>query len=214
MRCSAERWLAAPSQVPFQKMADVIAVDKLERRLPERVVPAGQRHGFVLEAQLASLRNHLFGEARGESGVVARVDKKRILAQAGVALDVIGRADGFPHLSQLVERYRRLQALPNVARREAFPNYIGEIGGAVVEYVYLEPGVVNAGEEGIAGAEAGAHDADVLVVFALQPIGAAARVDDGLARRVDGARNVGRDRVVGALQLRRHPVIVVRKTQP
>jgi hypothetical protein len=37
-------------QITLQKIADVIAVHELEWRFSQRVVPAGKRHSFVLEA--------------------------------------------------------------------------------------------------------------------------------------------------------------------
>ena len=71
----------------------------------------------------------------------------------------------------------------------------------MVEGVDAQAGVVGAGEEGVAGAEAGAEDAEVLVALILKPVEAAADVDNGLAAGGEGAADVGADGVVGALKL-------------
>ena len=65
------------------------------------------------------------------------------------------------------------------------------------------------GDEGVAGAEAGAQDAELLVALLLKPVDAAADVDDGLAAGSDGAADVGADGVVGALELCRAADVVV-----
>ena len=71
----------------------------------------------------------------------------------------------------------------------------------MVEGVDAEARIVGAGEKGIAGAEAGAEHAEVLVALLLEPVEAAANVDDGLAAGHEGAADVGADGVVGALEL-------------
>src|SRR3989338_1991336 len=69
------------------------------------------------------------------------------------------------------------------------------------------------GEKGVAGAEAGADDAEFLVALPFEPVQAGARVNDGLARGVHRPSDIGGDGVVGALQLRRHPKVVVREAE-
>ncbi len=55
--------------------------------------------------------------------------------------------------------------------------------------------------KGVATAEAGAEDAEVFVALRLEPVDAAADVDDGLTAGFGGAADVGADGVVGALEL-------------
>jgi hypothetical protein len=60
---------------------------------------------------------------------------------------------------------------------------------------------VGGGDEGVAGAEAGAENAELGVALGLEPVEATANVGDGLAAGGDGAADVGADGVVGALEL-------------
>ncbi len=68
---------------------------------------------------------------------------------------------------------------------------------------------MRAGEKCVAGAEAGAQHAEVLVALLLKPVEAAADIDHRLAAGGDGAADVGADGVVGALQLRGPANVVV-----
>ena len=72
----------------------------------------------------------------------------------------------------------------------------------MVECVHPQPGIVRAGNKRIAGAEAGAQHAELFVPLLLQPVEAAANIDDGLAARGQRPPNVRADGVVGSLQFR------------
>ena len=69
-------------------------------------------------------------------------------------------------------------------------------------------------QKGIARPEAGAHDAETAVALGFEPIETATDIDDGLAAGVQGAADIGGDRVVGAPDLRRRANVVVRHAQP
>ena len=84
----------------------------------------------------------------------------------------------------------------------------------MVEGVDADARVVGAGQEGVAGAEAGAEHAEVLVALLLKPVEAAADVDDGLAAGGERAADVGADGVVGALQLGGAANVVVGHGEP
>ena len=71
----------------------------------------------------------------------------------------------------------------------------------MVEGADLKARVEGGGDEGVATAERGAEDAELLVALLLEPVEAAADVDDGLAAGLGGAADVGADGVVGALEL-------------
>jgi hypothetical protein len=87
----------------------------------------------------------------------------------------------------------------DVAGALAGPDDVAEPGGGVVEGADLEARVEGGGDEGVAAAEAGAEDAEVLVALGLEPVDAAADVDNGLTAGFGGAADVGADSVVGAL---------------
>ena len=83
----------------------------------------------------------------------------------------------------------------------ASPDDVAEPGGGVVEGADFEAWVKGGGDEGVATAQAGAEDAELLVALLFEPVDAAADVDDCLAAGFGGAAYVGADGVVGALQL-------------
>ncbi len=70
------------------------------------------------------------------------------------------RADAGPRVAEAVQRYILFDALADVFRRKAGPDYVGDIGGTVVEDVDLDAVVMGAGEERVATADAGAHHAE------------------------------------------------------
>ena len=81
------------------------------------------------------------------------------------------------------------------------PGDISESCGRVVEGVDADARIVGAGQIGIAGAEAGSENAEVLVALLLKPVEAAANVNDSLTAGHERAADVGADGVVGALEL-------------
>ena len=93
-----------------------------------------------------------------------------------------------------------LEGGADVAGALAGPDDVAEPGGGVVEGADLEARVEGGGDEGVAASEAGAEDAELLVALLLEPVDAAADVDDGLAAGFGGAAYVGADGVVGALE--------------
>ena len=124
---------------------------------------------------------------------------------------IVAGADGgpqFPHT--LLGEAGLFKRLFDVAGALARPGDVSEGSGGVVENVDADAGVVRAGQVGVAGAEAGAEDAEVSVALRLKPIDAAADIDNGLAAGGEGAADVGADRVVGALKLGGAANVVVR----
>ena len=93
-----------------------------------------------------------------------------------------------------------LEGGADVACALAGPDDVAEPGGGVVEGADLEAGVEGGGDEGVATAEGGAEDAELFVAMLLEPVEAAADVDDGLTAGLGGAADVGADGVVGALE--------------
>ena len=63
----------------------------------------------------------------------------------------------------------------------------------MVEGVDADAFVKGAGEERVAGTEAGAEHAEMLVALVFEPVKAAADVDDGLAACGEGSADVGTD---------------------
>lgn len=148
-----------------------------------------------------------------ESGVVPRVDEFGPVLLFGKKLPVAGRADAHPELTQSRQVDGFFQALANVTGGEAFPDYVRDIGGAVIKHVYTNPGIVRASEERVAGAETGADNAKAGIPLGLKPVETGARVDHGLARCVDGATNIRGDSVVGAREPGGRARVVIRKTE-
>src|SRR5512146_3468884 len=79
----------------------------------------------------------------------------------------------------------------------------------MIEDVDFQSRIVRARDECVTGTEACSHDTDLGVALLLEPIYAAANVDDALPRGIDGAAHVGGYCVVGAVQLRGHSRVVV-----
>src|SRR5207248_1269958 len=79
--------------------------------------------------------------------------------------------------------------------------------------IHADAAVMRGGEERVAGAEAGADDAELFVTLLLEPVITAARVKHGLARGVDGASDVGRDGVVRTLRVGGAASVMIRQTQ-
>ena len=104
--------------------------------------------------------------------------------------------------AELILRHdRRSKRGADVAGALSGPYHVAECHGGVIEGADLKARIHRGGDEGVAAAEAGAEDAELLVALLLEPVDAAADVDDGLAAGRDGAADVGADGVVGALEL-------------
>jgi hypothetical protein len=84
----------------------------------------------------------------------------------------------------------------------------------VIEGIDADARVMGAGQESVAGAEAGAKHAKVLVALLLKPVDAAADIDHRLAAGREGAADVGADGVVGPLQLGGPANVVVGLGEP
>ncbi len=124
------------------------------------------------------------------------------LGLGGEAVHVGHGADDGEDLADLVLREAGLlEGGADVAGALAGPYDVSEPGGGVVEGADLEALVEGRGDEGVAAAEAGAEDAELLVALGFEPVDAAADVDDGLTAGLGGAAYVGADGVVGALEL-------------
>src|ERR1700753_2783558 len=84
----------------------------------------------------------------------------------------------------------------------------------MVKGVYPQPRIVRAGDEGIAGPKTRAQHAELLIALRLQPVEAAADIDDRLPAGCDRAPDIRADRVIGALQLSRTANVMVRLPPP
>ncbi len=193
----------------FDEGADVPAVEKLEGGFAESVVAAGEDDGFKVQLVLAAELEGVLGEAGEEGGVVAGVEKLGAFGLGGEFVEVDGGADAKPEAAEGVEVEVAFQTLFDVDGGKAGPHDVGEIGGAVVEHVHDQAGVVGGGKEGVAGAETGADDGEAAGAAGFEPIEGAADVEHGLACRRRWSADIGRDGIVGALQFGRHPVVMV-----
>ena len=114
----------------------------------------------------------------------------------------------------LLREARRFDALANVARALPGPDDVAKRGGRVIEGIHAQARIVGAGQEGVAGAEAGAQNAEVLVALLLEPVEAATNIDHSLAAGGNGAADVGADGVVGALKLHGTANVVIGLGEP
>src|ERR1700757_1611098 len=120
------------------------------------------------------------------------------------------RTDRGPDLPELILRHDRLKRGADVTRALAGPHNVAECHGRVIEGADLKARIHGGGDEGIAGTEAGAEHAKLLVTLLLKPVEAATDIHNRLAARRDGAAQVGTDGVVGALELKWAADVVVR----
>ena len=68
-----------------------------------------------------------------------------------------------------------------MARALPCPHHVAKRRRRVVESIHANARIVRAGQKSVAGSEAGAQHAEVLVALLLKPVDAAANVDHGLA---------------------------------
>ena len=80
------------------------------------------------------------------------------------------------------------------------PYDVAKPGGGVVEGADLKAWVEGSGDERVATAERGAEDPELLIALGLEPVKAAADIDDGLTAGLGGSAYVGTDGVIGALK--------------
>ena len=106
-----------------------------------------------------------------------------------------------------------VESLAHVARRQAAPDHVGEVRRDVIERLRPNQRFVRRRQQRETRAEAGAEDADPFVALPRQPLNRAPRVEHRLAAHLHRAGDVGADDVVGALELGRHPLIVIRQAR-
>ncbi len=133
---------------------------------------------------------------------------------AGELIEVGHGTDGEPGLAQGFEIDVGFDSLADVAGGLSVPYDVGDVGGGVVEGGDANAGIVGGGDEGVTGTQTGADDSELAVALLLEPIEAAADVDDALADGVEGAAEVGGDSVIGAADLGGHADIVIGHAQP
>src|SRR6266568_3367773 len=138
------------------------------------------------------------------------MDHEHLLGPALEFVEVIHGTNAGEAVPQLIGVKHLFNAFTDVTGGKARPDNVTEIGRGVIEDVHSQAAVMGAGNEGIAGTEAGAEHAKFRVALLLQPIEAAANVDDALSRSVNRASDVGTDGVIGAMKLRWHADVMVR----
>src|SRR5579872_667537 len=84
----------------------------------------------------------------------------------------------------------------------------------MIECSNLNSRIVSSGEKGVARTQAGTDCAQAFIALLLQPVKAAANVENGLSAGVHGAADVRGNRIVGAANFRGAANIVVRHAQP
>jgi len=129
------------------------------------------------------------------------VDDEDSLGLGGEAVHVGHGTDDGEDLADLIMREASLlEGSADVSGALASPDDVSKPGGGVVEGADLKALVECGGDEGVAAAEAGAEDSEVLITLLFEPVDAAANVDDGLTACFGGAAYVRTDGVVGALE--------------
>src|SRR6187399_1956123 len=124
------------------------------------------------------------------------------------------RADWEPALPEILDRDVALESCAYVARRETAPHDVGEKRRDMIERAGRDASVVGHGEHCQTRPETRAHDPDTLETLRDQPIDDALGVEHGLPVRVQRPADVGTDDELGAREVRRPPLVVVRQTQP
>lgn len=127
--------------------------------------------------------------------------------------DIGERANRQPVTPQIFERQMRLNAFADVARRNAVPDDIREVAGNVIEHTDVNQRFVHKRQERGARTDARADDADALKAFGGKPPDGGARIECGLANRLNRAPDVRADEVIGARQFRRAARFVIRQSQ-
>ena len=128
-------------------------------------------------------------------------------------LEIPARADRLPERAQQIELDVAVEPFAHVPRRQAAPDDVGEIRRDVIERLRLDQRFVRRRQQREARSEAGAEDADPLVALRRQPRDRPPRVEHRLPAHLHRPRDVGADDVVGAVELGRHPLIVIRQAQ-
>ena len=140
--------------------------------------------------------NHLQRILPGEGQVVVGVDHQHPLVRsAGFGsckpLVIAARAHCRPKRTHAVLRQPGFfQGLLHVARTLPRPRHIAKRRGRMIERIHADALVEGAGEKRIAGTQAGAEHAEMLVALLLKPVKAAANVDDRLPPDVGAYRVV------------------------
>ena len=73
------------------------------------------------------------------------------------------------------------KAFADMSRGLAVPNYVGEVGGGVIECCDSNAWIVGCGQERIAGTQACSHDSQPGITHLFQPIETTSNVNDSLA---------------------------------
>src|SRR5664279_2934109 len=170
---------------------------------------AWQRLDGGVEPTAQEFACRLRGEFRQKRQVVAAIDHERLFRPALKLVEVHDRTNRQPDLAQLVLRQYALDSLAYVAGRLSRPSHVAERRRSVVKDIDADARVVGSRDKCVTGAQAGSHQAQSRVAPLLQPVEAATNVDDTLPRGVDGAPDVGGNRIVGARDSRRAADVVV-----
>ena len=180
--------------------AEVPAVDVFVGSFACCVVAAREDLGEVVDFVAVEIGEDVERELAEEGQVVGGVDYENSFGVGGEAVHVgHGRDSGEDLADCVLGEAGVLEGFANVAGGLAGPDYVAEPGRGVVEGADLDAWVEGGGDESVATAEAGAEDAELLVALLLEPVDAAADVDDGLAAGGGGAADVGAYGVVGTL---------------
>ncbi len=175
---------------------------------------AARKHrDIVIPVALARALDDLLRQMDREGGVVTRINEFRTLAFAGEEVPVARRADARPELTESGKIDGILKTLPDMTGRQSFPDYVGNVGRAVIEDIHANARIMGRNQEGVAGTKAGADDAEIGEASLFEPIEAGARVDDGLASSVDGAADIGRNGIIGAREPGRRTRVVIGQAQ-
>ncbi len=107
----------------------MIAVQKLERRLPHGVVAAWQNRDLMVHSMVPYPPHRLLRKLQPKGGVVSGVDELRFLPFLPRELaHVVGRTDRHPNVAQSVEVDMALDTLFDMLRRKPGPHDVRHIG--------------------------------------------------------------------------------------
>lgn len=190
--------------------AEIPAVEVFVGGLTSGVVAAGENFRDIVDAVLLKVFEDIEGELAEEGEVVGGMDDKDALG-IGRELPHVGHgADGSEDLAdEILGEASVLEGSADVAGGLAGPDDVAEPGGGVIEGADAQARIHGGRDEGVAGAERGAEDAELGVALLLEPVEARADIEDGLPAGGDGAANIGADGVVRALEFGRAADVVV-----
>src|ERR1700761_5594600 len=194
--------------------AEEPAVHELVRGFTGGVVAAGGHARLEVDTVPAKALEHFERISPKERQVVCGMHRQHLAWRGREQVHKGDWADAGPDSVQLLLGHHGFARRADMAAALAGPHHVAEGHGGVIEGADLQTRIHGGGEEGVAGTEAGAEDAELLVALLLEPVNAGADIDHSLAAGGYGAAEIGTDGVVGTLELRGTADVVVGLGEP